>query len=175
MQGLLIGATVPRARDGAVRIPRAGDDEACVLFALGGKARAGGQNNDVCVYSVGDAGDVSVDGALVEDLEALADLVGDGVEKGFFFTFVGAFRVVTVLGLAHLPFVEEVVAVGGDEGGHYDLFGDYGAVDAGGYGDGDGGVFVDGFDPEVVRSCADDVDKFCDHGLFMVSEKEESW
>ena len=52
-----------------------------------------------------------------------------------------------------------MVGVGGDERGEEDPFGDLGAVDAGGGGERDGGLFVDGGRLDVVRTGGEEVDE----------------
>lgn len=58
-----------------------------------------------------------------------------------------------------LPVVEEGVVVGVGEGGEDDPFGDLGAVDAGGGGEGDGGGGVDGGVGDVVGAGGEEVDE----------------
>lgn len=54
--------------------------------------------------------------------------------------------------------MQGVVGVRGDEGGEEHPLGDLRAVDAGGGGEGDGGVGVDGMGGDVVRAGGEDVD-----------------
>lgn len=63
-------------------------------------------------------------------------------------------------GVGELPGVEEGVVVGVGEGGEDDPFGDLGAVDAGGGGEGDGSGGVDGGGGDVIRASGEEVDQF---------------
>ena len=148
-----VQAAVPRAGDGAVRVAGAGHDEAAVALALRGGAWGGGEGDDVHAHRFGDVGDLAADGAVAQHGEALADVVADGAEPGGL-----ALLAPEVLGL---PGVEGVVGVGGNEGGEEDPFGDLGAVDAGGGGEGDGGVLVDRCGLDMVRAGGEEVDELC--------------
>ena len=142
---------VPGAGDAAVRVAGAGHDEAAVVLALRGGARGGGEGDDVHAHRVGDVGDLAADGAVAEHGEALAHVVADGAEAGGL-----ALLAPEVLGL---PRVEGVVGVRGDEGGQEDPFGDLGAVNAGGGGEGDGGFLVDRGRLDMVRAGGEEVDE----------------
>ena len=60
--------------------------------------------------------------------------------------------------------VQQMIPVGGDEGGQEDVFGDGGAVNAGGGGERDFGVAQDGMIGKEVEAGGVEVNKFCDGG-----------
>lgn len=151
VQAGFIEAAEPFFRDGAVRVAGAGDDEALVVFGFGCCARRGGVRDDVHSHAAGDAGDLAADAAVAEDAESFARVVPEALE----FLAVGVLAPFVVA----LPCVEEGVVVGVGEGGEDDPFGDLGAVDAGGGGQGDGGVCVDGGVGDVVRAGGEEVDE----------------
>lgn len=151
VQRFLVQPAVPRRGDAPVRVPRAGDDEAFIVFGFRGGARGGRVGDHVHAHGFGYAADLAADAAVAEDAEALAGFIAEGVEDGG----VGGFAPV----VGDLPGVQEGVVVGVGEGGEDDPFGDLGAVDAGGGGEGDVGVGVDGGLVHVVCPCRDEVDE----------------
>ena len=152
VEGGLVEAGEPGRGDGAVGVAGAGDDVAAVALGGGGRARVGGEGEDVHAHGARDAGDLPADAAVAQDADPLACFVAQ-VGEGFAGGGGGP-------GVGGLPGVEERVAVGGGEHGHDDPFGDLGAVDAGGGGEGDGGAGVDGVVGDVVGAGGDEVDEF---------------
>ena len=153
VQACFVEPAVPCRGDGAIRVACAGHDETFIVFGFWRRAWGSGVGDHIHAECFGDVGDLSADGAVAEDAEALADSVFHGAEG----VLGGAFAPIVV----ELPGVQEGVVVGVGEGCQDDPFCDLGAVDAGGGGEGDAGGGVDGGVGDVVCAGGEEVDQFC--------------